>query len=130
MPITSYSSYQAYGNRLHPVLGYYRLHAGDDFGAACGTGLYAASAGTVTYAGPYGGYGNLITIDHGGGVTTNYAHMFTAGVQVTVGQRVNAGQKIAEVGNAGLSTGCHLHFEVRQGGTATPPTPFLNGKGA
>jgi len=130
MPIASYSSYQAYGNRLHPVLGYYRLHAGDDFGAACGTGLYAASAGTVTYAGPYGGYGNLITIDHGGGVTTNYAHMFPAGVQVTVGQRVNAGQKIAEVGNAGLSTGCHLHFEVRQSGTAIPPTPFLNGKGA
>lgn len=130
MPITSYRSYQAYGNRLHPVLGYYRLHAGDDFGAACGTGLYAASAGTVTYAGPYGGYGNLITVDHGGGVTTNYAHMFPAGVQVAVGQRVSAGQKIAEVGNAGLSTGCHLHFEVRQGGTAIPPTPFLNGKGA
>jgi murein DD-endopeptidase MepM/ murein hydrolase activator NlpD len=129
MPITSYGSYQSYGNRLHPVLGYYRMHAGDDFGAPCGTGLYAASAGTVTYAGPYGGYGNLITIDHGNGVTSNYAHMFPGGVLVRTGQRVSAGQNIAAVGNAGLSTGCHLHFEIRQNGAAISPTPFLNARG-
>lgn len=129
MPITSYGSYQSYGNRLHPVLGYYRMHAGDDFGAPCGTGLYAASAGTVTYAGPYGGYGNLITIDHGNGVTSNYAHMFPGGVLVRAGQRVSAGQNIAAVGNAGLSTGCHLHFEIRQNGAAISPMPFLNARG-
>jgi murein DD-endopeptidase MepM/ murein hydrolase activator NlpD len=129
-PITQYSSYQAYGNRLHPVLNYYRLHAGDDYGAACGTGLYAAAAGTVTFAGPAGQYGNLITVDTGGGVTANYAHMFASGVLVSVGQRVAAGQKIAEVGNAGLSTGCHLHFEIRQNGTAVPPSPFLAARGA
>lgn len=125
MPISSYSSYQSYGNRLHPVLGYYRMHAGDDFGAACGTGLYAAASGTVTY----GGFGNLITIDHGGGVTTSYAHMFPSGVLVRPGQRVTAGQNVAEVGNAGLSTGCHLHFEVRQNGAATSPMPFLTARG-
>ena len=129
MPITSYGSYQSYGNRLHPVLGYYRMHAGDDFGAPCGTGLYAASAGTVTYAGPYGGYGNLITIDHGNGVTSNYAHMFPGGILVRAGQRVSAGQNIAAVGNAGLSTGCHLHFEIRQNGAAISPMPFLNARG-
>jgi len=129
MPITSYGSYQSYGNRLHPVLGYYRMHAGDDFGAPCGTGLYAASAGTVTYAGPYGGYGNLITIDHGNGVTSNYAHMFPGGVLVRAGQRVSAGQNIAAVGNAGLSTGCHLHFEIRQNGAAISPMSFLNARG-
>ncbi len=129
-PIRSYSSYQAYGNRLHPILNYYRLHAGDDFGAACGTGLYAVAAGTVTYAGPYGDYGNLITIDHGGGVTSNYAHMFSSGVLVRAGQKVSAGQTVAAVGNAGLSTGCHLHFEIRQNGTPVPPTPFLNARGA
>jgi murein DD-endopeptidase MepM/ murein hydrolase activator NlpD len=129
-PITSYSSYQAYGNRLHPILGYYRLHAGDDFGAACGTSLYATAAGTVTYAGPYGDYGNLITIDQGNGITSNYAHMFPAGVLVRPGQKVSAGQVVGAVGNAGLSTGCHLHFEIRQNGVAIPPTPFLNARGA
>jgi murein DD-endopeptidase MepM/ murein hydrolase activator NlpD len=129
-PITSYSSYQAYGNRLHPILGYYRLHAGDDFGAACGTSLYATAAGTVTYAGPYGDYGNLITIDQGNGITSNYAHMFPSGVLVRPGQNVSAGQVIGAVGNAGLSTGCHLHFEIRQNGVAVPPTPFLNARGA
>jgi murein DD-endopeptidase MepM/ murein hydrolase activator NlpD len=129
-PITSYSSYQAYGNRLHPILGYYRLHAGDDFGAACGTSLYATAAGTVTYAGPYGDYGNLITIDQGNGITSNYAHMFPSGVLVRPGQEVSAGQVVGAVGNAGLSTGCHLHFEIRQNGVAVPPTPFLNARGA
>lgn len=57
------------------------------------------------------------------------AHVFPAGVLVRPGQRVTAGQNIAEVGNAGLSAGCHLHFEVRQNGTATPPTPFLDAHG-
>lgn len=129
MPITSYTSYQAYGMRIHPVLRYPKLHAGADFGASCGTAIYAASAGTVTYAGAYGGYGNLITVSSAGGVTTNYAHMYSAGVKVSVGQQVTAGQQIAEVGNAGLSTGCHLHFELRQGGAATDPVAYLRNRG-
>jgi len=129
MPITSYSSYQAYGMRIHPVLRYPKLHAGADFGASCGTAIYAASAGTVTYAGAYGGYGNLITVSSAGGVTTNYAHMYASGVQVSIGQQVSAGQQIAEVGSAGLSTGCHLHFELRQGGAATDPVAYLRNRG-
>jgi murein DD-endopeptidase MepM/ murein hydrolase activator NlpD len=129
MPITSYSSYQAYGMRIHPVLRYPKLHAGADFGASCGNAIFAATAGTVTYAGAYGGYGNLITVTSPNGVSTNYAHMFADGVQVSVGQQVTAGQQIAVVGNAGLSTGCHLHFELRQGGAATDPIAYLNTKG-
>jgi murein DD-endopeptidase MepM/ murein hydrolase activator NlpD len=129
MPITSYSSYQAYGMRIHPVLRSPKLHAGADFGASCGNAIFAATAGTVTYAGAYGGYGNLITVTSADGVSTNYAHMFASGVQVAVGQQVTAGQQIAVVGNAGLSTGCHLHFELRQGGAATDPIAYLNTKG-
>lgn len=129
MPITAYSSYQAFGMRIHPVLGYPKLHAGADFGASCGNAIYAATSGTVTYAGAYGGFGNLITVTSAGGVSTNYGHMYSSGVQVRVGQQVTAGQQIAQVGNAGLSTGCHLHFELRQGGAATDPIAYLRTKG-
>ncbi len=128
-PITSYSAYQAYGYRIHPVYHDYRLHAGADFSAACGTPIYATSAGTVTYAGPYGGYGNLIIVDHGGGITSAYAHVFSSGIYVRVGQTVSEGQNIAGVGNAGVSTGCHLHFEIRVGGVARDPMAFLATKG-
>ncbi len=129
MPIRSYGSYQAYGNRLHPIAKVWRLHAGADFGAPCGTGLFAAANGTVTFAGPFGSYGNLIVIDHGGGISTAYAHMFSNGVQVRVRSQVVAGQKVGEVGNAGLSTGCHLHFELRRGGVATDPIAYMRANG-
>ncbi len=124
-PITAYTFYQAYGYRIHPVYGDYRLHAGADFSAPCGTPLYATAAGTVTYAGPYGGYGNIIIIDHGGGITSAYAH----GIYVRTGQAVAAGTNIAGVGNAGVSTGCHLHFEIRNNGVATDPMAFLATRG-
>ena len=128
-PITSYSFYQAYGYRLHPVYLDYRLHAGADFSSSCGTPIFATAAGTVTYAGPYGGYGNLIIVDHGGGITSAYGHVFPAGMYVRVGQRVSEGQNIAGVGNAGVSTGCHLHFEIRRNGIATDPMAFLRTQG-
>jgi len=128
-PITSYSFYQAYGYRIHPVYGDYRLHAGADFSAACGTPIYATAAGTVTYAGPYGGYGNIIIIDHGGGITSAYAHVYSSGIYVRVGQTIRAGDTIAGVGNAGVSTGCHLHFEIRSNGVATDPMAFLATRG-
>ncbi|ROQ04951.1 MULTISPECIES: peptidoglycan DD-metalloendopeptidase family protein [unclassified Curtobacterium] len=128
-PITSYSFYQAYGYRIHPVYGDYRLHAGADFSAPCGTPLYATAAGTVTYAGPYGGYGNIIIIDHGGGITSAYAHVYATGIYVRTGQTVAAGTNIAGVGNAGVSTGCHLHFEIRNNGVATDPMAFLATRG-
>jgi murein DD-endopeptidase MepM/ murein hydrolase activator NlpD len=127
--IRSYSSYQAYGYRIHPITGEYKLHAGADFGAACGTPIYSVSAGRVSYAGPSSGYGNLIVVDHGGGVSSAYAHMERNGIYVSVGQQVQAGQNIAGVGTSGGSTGCHLHLEVRQGGVATDPVVFLASKG-
>ena len=129
MPISSYGSYQAYGNRVHPIAKVWRLHAGADFGAACGTGIYAAASGTVTFAGPSGGFGNLIIVDHGGGITTAYAHMFADGVLVRVGAQVSAGQQIAAVGTAGLSTGCHLHYELRRNGVATDPIAYMRANG-
>ncbi|PPF54279.1 peptidase M23 [Clavibacter michiganensis] len=129
MPIRSYGSYQSYGMRLHPILGYWRLHAGDDFGAGCGTPIYATASGTVQFAGGSSGFGNAITLNHGGGVTSVYGHMYSYGVMVRTGQTVQAGQQIGAVGSAGLSTGCHLHFEIRQGGVATSPMPFLRARG-
>ena len=128
-PILAYRGYQGYGMRLHPVYKDWRLHAGDDYGASCGTPIYAAAAGTVTFAGPAGGYGNQVSIDHGGGVTTTYSHMYANGVRVRAGAQVSAGQNIAVVGSAGVSTGCHLHFETRREGIATAPAPLLASKG-
>lgn len=124
-PLTSH-----YGMRVHPVTGALRLHAGADIGAACDSPIYAAAAGVVVKAGPAGGYGNLITVDHGGTVTTRYAHMYNNGLLVQVGQPVAAGQQIGRVGSAGLSTGCHLHFEVRAGEQFLDPVAFLAERGA
>ena len=104
-----------------------RLHKGIDLGAAYGSPIYAASAGVVTYAGQYGGYGRLVTIRHEGGYVTAYGHM--ASYAVRSGQRVSAGQVIAYVGSAGRSTGPHLHFEVRSGGAFLNPLPFLRARG-
>ncbi|MBF4580832.1 M23 family metallopeptidase [Frigoribacterium sp. VKM Ac-2530] len=127
--IRSYSSYQAYGYRVHPITGEHKLHAGADFGASCGTPIYSVAAGTVTYAGVAGGYGNLIIIDHGNGISSAYGHMERSGIYVANGQSVSAGQNIAGVGTAGGSTGCHLHLEIRRGGIATDPVAFLATKG-
>ena len=104
-----------------------RMHKGLDFGCSYGTPIYAAASGTVTFAGPQGGYGRLITIRHDGGYTTAYGHM--SRMIVRSGQRVSAGQVIAYVGSAGHSTGPHLHFEVRTGGGWVNPLPFLRSRG-
>jgi murein DD-endopeptidase MepM/ murein hydrolase activator NlpD len=118
-----------YGYRTDPATHKYALHAGQDIAAKCGTPIYAAHAGTVTHAGPGGGYGNLITIDHGGLVSTAYGHMYPQGIFVHAGEQVVAGQNIAQVGNTGQSTGCHLHFEVRIAGTAIDPLPYMTEAG-
>lgn len=101
------------------------MHNGTDIAPSCGTPIYAVNAGTVVRAGPSSGYGNLITIDHDGGVVTRYAHMFDNGVLVRVGQQVAAGEQIGLVGNNGKSSGCHLHFEVMVDGRFTDPVPFM-----
>lgn len=103
------------------VLDHY--HEGVDIGAATGTPVVASKAGTVSFAGYAGGYGNVIYITHEGGWSTRYAHLSSIGV--TAGQRVEQGQRIGAVGNTGTSTGPHLHFEIRKGGTPVDPIKVL-----
>ncbi|TFD55548.1 M23 family metallopeptidase [Cryobacterium frigoriphilum] len=119
-----------YGSRPDlPVAGVGAVHFGTDLGAACGAGVYAATSGIVAAVGEAGGYGNWILIDHGEGVATGYAHVATASTRVVVGERISAGQVIAEIGSTGASTGCHLHFEVRLGGIRVDAVPFLHSRG-
>ncbi len=113
----------SFGWRMHPILGYRRFHAGLDFAAGYGTTIRAADSGTVIMAGWYGGYGKAVIIDHGKGITTLYGH--TSELMISEGQTVQRGQAIAAVGSSGLSTGPHLHFEVRQNGTPVDPAGFL-----
>lgn len=104
-------------------------HYGLDLGGACSSAILAASSGTVVYAGPNGGYGNFVKIDHGSGLATGYAHIENGGIRVSNGQKVNAGDLIATVGNTGNSFGCHLHFEVYKNGSPINPEPFLRARG-
>ncbi|WP_208822104.1 murein hydrolase activator EnvC [Tolypothrix sp. PCC 7910] len=112
-----------FGWRIHPILGYRRFHAGLDFAASYGSTIRAADSGTVIFAGWYGGYGKAVIIDHGNDITTLYGH--TSELFVTEGQGVQRGQAIAAVGSTGLSTGPHLHFEVRRNGTPVDPASYL-----
>lgn len=112
-----------FGNRVHPILGYSRFHAGVDFAASYGSTIRAADSGRVIFAGWYGGYGQSVIIDHGNGLTTLYAH--ASRLFVREGQAVQQGQPVAAVGSTGLSTGPHLHFEVRQGGRPINPMAYL-----
>ncbi len=108
-----------FGMRLHPILGYSRLHKGIDFAASYGTPIMAAASGVVEAAFYHRGYGNFVRLKHSGGYGTGYAHMsrFT----VRPGQRVEQGQVIGFVGSTGLSTGPHLHYEVYVNGKAVDP---------
>ena len=112
-----------FGWRVHPVYGTDNFHDGVDFDVAEGTPLVAASGGTVTMAGRYGGYGIVVRIDHGNGLVTQYAHM--SQVSVSVGEKVAAGQHIGYSGNTGVTTGPHLHFMVMVDGTPADPMPWL-----
>ncbi|MDF5730497.1 MAG: peptidoglycan DD-metalloendopeptidase family protein [Rhizonema sp. PD38] len=112
-----------FGWRMHPILGYRRFHAGLDFAASYGSIIRAADSGTVIYAGWYGGYGKAVIINHGNSITTLYGH--TSELYVSEGQTVQRGQAIAAVGSTGLSTGPHLHFEVRLDGTPVDPMNYL-----
>lgn len=104
--------------RYHPVLGRYRAHLGTDFGAGRGTPVKVTGAGTVSFAGRDGGYGNLIRVRHPGGYETRYAHLNGFAKDIRAGTKVQQGQIIGYVGSTGLATGPHLHYEFRQHGKA------------
>ena len=113
-PVTS-----AYGLRMHPILGYQRMHRGLDFRAAYGTPILAVADGRVSAAGRAGGYGNQVRLAHANGLMTSYSHM--SRIAVSPGGRVRQGQVIGYVGSTGLSTGPHLHFETYRGGATINP---------
>lgn len=114
----------SFGMRMHPILKIRRMHTGLDFVANVGTSVYAPGGGTVSFAGRRGGYGLTLEIDHGFGYKTIYAHL--SKINVKKGQRITRGDLIAESGNSGkLSTGPHLHYEVRHNGIALNPKNFM-----
>lgn len=117
-PVTS-----SFGYRVHPIFGTRRLHTGVDIGAGSGVPIYAAESGTVIVAQGYGGYGNAVVVDHGGGLTTLYAHQ--SSIAVSNGQSVARGDVVGYVGCTGYCTGPHLHFETRENGAPVDPMKYL-----
>jgi murein DD-endopeptidase MepM/ murein hydrolase activator NlpD len=113
--------------RLHPILGIMRAHRGTDYAAPTGTPIWAAGSGRVQFVGRKGGYGNVVIIDHGKGISTVYGHMSRFGRSLRVGRPVSLGETIGYVGMTGLATGPHLHYEYRVNGVqrnpATIPMP-------
>jgi murein DD-endopeptidase MepM/ murein hydrolase activator NlpD len=108
-----------FGTRIHPILRFARFHSGIDFGAPWGTPIVASADGEVIAAGWAGGYGRQVRIAHGGGIVTTYSHM--SSIAAEPGTLVRQGQLIGHVGSSGLSTGPHLHYEVRIGGRPVNP---------
>lgn len=125
-PITAAFNSSSFGWRLDPFNGHKAFHDGLDFTADTGTPIYAAAGGIVSAAEQTPDYGKIVKIDHGFGLETRYAH--TSLIVVKVGDRVEKGQKIAEVGNTGRSTGPHLHYEIRLSGNALDPRKYLNAR--
>ncbi|WP_034228323.1 M23 family metallopeptidase, partial [Actinotalea ferrariae] len=116
-----------YGNRLHPVLGYWRLHAGVDLRTWCGTPIYAAMSGEVVWSRYRGGYGNQVMVNHGywndRSLMSSYNHLSSFAVRG--GQTVSRGQLLGYSGNTGTSSACHLHFEVYVNGSTVDPWPMI-----
>lgn len=135
LPTGSYVRTDSFGPRFDPFTGEASFHSGTDWAAADGTPIFAFADGVVTYAGMVDGYSGQVTIEHtirGEKVATMYVHMWSDGIHVVAGDRVIAGQHIADVGSSGYSTGPHLHFQVHPGGAGQPPIdaePWLAGLG-
>ena len=123
-PIPGYTQITSqFGMRVHPITGAYKLHTGVDVGAPMGASFVAAANGIVSKATFNNAYGNMVIIDHGGGVQTLYAH--GSEIVVQVGQTVEAGTEVLKVGSTGYSTGPHAHFEIRINGQTVNPLDYL-----
>ena len=126
-PIPGYTTITSeYGMRVHPITGAYKLHTGTDIGAPMGADFVAMAKGVVTKASMTPAYGNMVIIDHGGGVQTLYAH--GSEILVQVGQEVEAGTPVLKVVSTGYSTGPHAHFEIRINGQTVNPMDYLLNK--
>ncbi len=123
-PVPGYTRITSpFSMRTHPITGVYKLHTGVDIGAPLGANFVAANDGIVTYAGWNTAYGNMVIIDHGGGITTLYAH--GSEILVNVGDTVFQGTPVLKVGSTGYSTGPHAHFEVRIAGEYVQPLDYI-----
>lgn len=123
-PVPGYTRITSpYGMRTHPITGVYKLHTGVDISAPIGASFIAANDGIVVKAEYNSAYGNMVMINHGGGISTLYAH--GSQILVEVGQQVTRGQEVLKVGSTGYSTGPHAHFEVRINGQYTDPMPYI-----
>jgi murein DD-endopeptidase MepM/ murein hydrolase activator NlpD len=125
LPVDGARLSSGYGTRIHPITGVKKTHTGIDLAAPQGTDIHAAEDGVVIVAEWWSGYGNTVIIDHGDNVWTLYGHIRNGGIKVEKGQKVKKGEKIAEVGSTGNSTGPHCHFEVRINGNPVDPMPYL-----
>ncbi len=123
-PVPGYTKLSStFKMRVHPITGVYKLHTGIDIPAPIGTSFLAANEGIVVKASYNTAYGNMVMVDHGGGVSTLYAHGDK--IMVTLGQIVKKGDVVLQTGNTGNSTGPHAHFEVRINGTPVDPLPYV-----
>jgi murein DD-endopeptidase MepM/ murein hydrolase activator NlpD len=113
----------SFGVRMDPFLNRPAMHTGIDFRGTIGEPVRTTASGTVTVAGWSGGYGRLVEIDHGNGLSTRYGHL--SEIEVKIGQKVRIGQEIGRLGSTGRSTGPHLHYETRVNGEAVDPARFL-----
>lgn len=119
LPISS-----GFGVRFHPILKAYREHKGIDIPGPRGALIRATESGVVSHAGWAGGYGNLVEVDHGNGLTSRYGHLDR--ITAAAGSRIERGDTIGLMGSTGQSTGTHLHFEIRSGGVAIDPLRYLS----
>jgi murein DD-endopeptidase MepM/ murein hydrolase activator NlpD len=122
-PVQGFRLSSTFGDREHPVLGGVHMHKGLDLAVASGTPVRAPADGVIEKASWFSSYGNFIEIAHGGNMETRYGHL--SGYNVVEGQQVHKGDVIGYVGSTGRSTGPHLHYEVRIGGEAVDPTPYM-----
>lgn len=123
LPADGYLSSMFSRSRMHPILDRARPHEGVDISAPFGTPIVSAARGTVVYTGTRSGYGKMVEVDHGYGVKTRYAH--ASRITARVGQKIERGEKIAEVGSTGLATAPHVHYEVLVDGRAIDPRRYI-----